>query len=72
MVPFQGPHGRSAVFRGLDLGCLSNKSNTNVDSSPGVKARVIEVSLGPRDSHLSLADTIGNFAYTEGDVLKYL
>lgn len=72
MDPFQGPHGRSAVFRGVVLGCPSNKSNSNIDSSPGAKVRVMEVSVRPRDPHLSLADTIGNFTYTEGDLLKYL
>lgn len=41
-----------------------------VDNSPGAKASVREVSVGPTDPHESLADTRGNPIYTEGDVLK--
>lgn len=32
----------------------------------------MEVSVRPRDPRLSLAHTIGNFTYTEGDLLQYL
>ena len=47
-------------------------SHTNVDSSPGEKASVMEVDAEPINPQASDADTVGNLTYIEGDVLHVL
>lgn len=44
---------------------------TSVDSSPGVNARVMEVTADPISPQPSLAETVGNLTYIEGDVLDF-
>ena len=44
---------------------------TSVDSSPGVNARVMEVTADPISPQPSLAETVGNLTYIEGDVLEF-
>ena len=41
-----------------------------VDSSPGENARVMEVTADPISPQSSVADTVGNLTYIEGDVLN--
>lgn len=40
-----------------------------MDSSPGAKASVMEVDAEPMNPQASVADTVGNLTYIEGDVL---
>ena len=44
-------------------------SHESVDSSPREKARVMEVTADPISPQASVADTVGNLTYIEGDVL---
>ena len=46
-------------------------SHESVDSSPGVNARVMEVTADPISPQPSLAETVGNLTYIEGDVLDF-
>lgn len=73
-VPFQGPHGRSAVSNAEVKVCVEvpwKSSHTKVDSSPGAKARVMDVDAEPINPQASDADTVGNLTYIEGDVLDF-